>query len=95
MKPMKTQSLTLACALLLAGCALGPDYVNPKLEVPAAYKEDGRWKSAQPQDAVPRGDWWRIYQDPRLDQLMDTLNRQSPGIAQAEAQYRQAQALLK
>ncbi|NHR08600.1 efflux transporter outer membrane subunit [Chromobacterium haemolyticum] len=141
---MKTQSLALACALLLAGCALGPDYAKPKLDLPAAYKEggseepsradreqgaprvateivqtvqrgsehgatqlsdgaagfsrppeDGRWKSAQPQDALPRGDWWRIYQDPRLDQLMDTLNRQSPGIAQAEAQYRQAQALLK
>jgi NodT family efflux transporter outer membrane factor (OMF) lipoprotein len=81
--------------LVLAGCAVGPDYVQPKMDIPAAYKETGQWKSAQPMDETPRGDWWTVCQDPRLNQLMDTLNRQSPTIAQAEAQYRQAQALLR
>lgn len=80
---------------LLAGCAVGPDYVKPQMEVPAAYKETGQWKTAQPMDDSPRGDWWTVCQDPRLNQLMDTLNSQSPSIAQAEAQYRQAQALLR
>ncbi|OHX10332.1 RND transporter [Chromobacterium sphagni] len=83
------------CAATLAGCAVGPDYVKPKMEVPAAYKEDGRWKPAQPQDESPRGNWWEVYQDATLNRLMDTLNQQSPTIAQAEAQYRQAQALLR
>ena len=80
---------------LLAGCAVGPDYVKPQMEVPTAYKESGQWKTAQPMDETPHGDWWTVCQDARLNQLMDTLNRQSPGIAQAEAQYRQAQALLR
>jgi NodT family efflux transporter outer membrane factor (OMF) lipoprotein len=80
--------------LLLAACAIGPDYSKPKLDIPAAFKEDGRWKSATPQDATVRGNWWAVYQDPQLDSLMDTLNRQSPTIAQAEANYRQARALL-
>ena len=81
--------------VLLAGCAVGPDYVKPQMEIPAAYKENGQWKAAQPMDDAPRGPWWQVCQDPRLDALMDTLNRQSPTIAQAEAQYRQAQALLR
>jgi NodT family efflux transporter outer membrane factor (OMF) lipoprotein len=82
-------------ALTLAGCAVGPDYVQPKMAIPTAYKETGQWKVAQPMDESPRGDWWAVCQDPRLNQLMDTLNHQSPTIAQAEAQYRQAQALLR
>jgi NodT family efflux transporter outer membrane factor (OMF) lipoprotein len=87
--------LTGTLGILLAGCAVGPDYVKPQMEVPAAYKETGQWKTAQPMDDSPRGDWWTVCQDPRLDDLMATMNRQSPTIAQAEAQYRQAQALLR
>ena len=79
----------------LAGCAVGPDYVKPQMDVPASYKENSLWKTAQPTDDRPRGVWWSIYRDPQLDKLMEILNRQSPSIAQAEAQYRQAQALLR
>jgi starvation-inducible outer membrane lipoprotein len=39
-------------SLLLAGCAIGPDYTKPKMDIPATYKEDGRWKTATPQDAA-------------------------------------------
>ncbi|MDB5775004.1 MAG: transporter [Herbaspirillum sp.] len=88
----------LSCALLgltLAGCAVGPDYVKPTMDIPDAYKESALWKTAQPMDESPRGPWWTVCKDPRLDQLMDTLNRQSPTIAQAEAQYRQAEALMR
>ena len=96
MTALSTRPALAAClmAMVLAGCAIGPDYTKPKMDIPAAYKEDGRWKSASPQDASPRGDWWTVYQDPQLDSLMATLNRQSPTIAQAEANYRQARALL-
>lgn len=96
MHKISLRPLLPAClsALTLAACAIGPDYVRPNIAVPAAYKEDGRWKSAQPDDASPRGAWWEIYRDPQLDSLMDTLNRQSPTIAQAEAQYRLAKAQL-
>ncbi|KUM03555.1 efflux transporter outer membrane subunit [Chromobacterium subtsugae] len=83
------------CAAALAGCAVGPDYAKPKLDIPASFKEDGRWKTAEPQDAMPRGDWWSVFHDQTLNGLMDTLNRQSPTIAQAEAQYREAQAQLR
>lgn len=92
---LQRTTLGAVLALALGGCALGPDYIKPTMDVPGAYKESGQWKTAQPMDDSPRGDWWTICEDPRLNDLMATLNRQSPTIAQAEAQYRQAQALLR
>ncbi|SHH21651.1 efflux transporter outer membrane subunit [Pollutimonas bauzanensis] len=53
------------------------------------------WLPARPRDAALRGDWWQLFNDPVLDGLMDTLQNSNLGIAQAEAQYRQAQALLQ
>lgn len=96
MKTLLTRCCTacLAATALLSGCAVGPDYVRPALAVSPHYKEDGRWKTAQPLDEVPRGAWWQVFRDEQLDRYMSRLDRQSPTIAQAEAQYRQAQALL-
>ncbi len=94
--PRIRPALTMAlCAATLAGCAVGPDYVQPQLDVPATYKEDSLWKPSRPADEYPRGAWWAVFKDPELDRLMELLNRQNLTIAQAEAQYRQAQALLR
>ncbi|WP_150696065.1 efflux transporter outer membrane subunit [Pandoraea terrae] len=82
-----------AAALWLAGCAVGPDYVRPAMETPAAFKETGDWKPAEPQDAHPKGDWWAIYQDPTLGELMTQVNINNQNIKLAEANYRQAQAV--
>ncbi|MBV7484397.1 efflux transporter outer membrane subunit [Bordetella sp. BOR01] len=86
------------CCALLSACAVGPDYQRPALDVGEAYKEaqgqDG-WKPAQPRDAAERGAWWQIYGDATLDGLMGQLNAANYTIAQAEANYRQAQALVQ
>ena len=37
-----------ALAGLVAGCAVGPDYVRPEIDIPAAYKEAPGWKTAEP-----------------------------------------------
>lgn len=78
---------------LLGGCAVGPDYVRPTATVPAAYKEAGNWKPARPQDEAPRGKWWAVLGDPLLNRLEARLDVSNQNLAQAEAQYRQAQAL--
>ena len=54
-------------AVLLAGCAVGPDYVRPAVEVPAAYKETGGWKVAEPRPADSRQPWWESYGDAMLN----------------------------
>ncbi|WP_249278364.1 efflux transporter outer membrane subunit [Bordetella genomosp. 7] len=91
--------LLACCCALLSACAVGPDYQRPTLDVGDSYKEapasvDG-WKPAQPRDAAERGAWWQVYGDPTLDGLMQQLNTANQTIAQAEANYRQAQALVQ
>jgi len=80
---------------LLSGCAIGPKYVRPTAQIPAAYKESKDWKVAQPQDTMIRGAWWKIFNDPRLDALEDQVNVSNQNIAQAEAQYAEAYALVQ
>lgn len=80
--------------LLLAGCAVGPDYRKPAVDAPAAYKEAQGWKTAEPQDRAPRGRWWEIYGDAQLNELVQQVELSNQNIRVAAAQYRQALALL-
>ena len=48
-------------ALLLAGCAVGPDYKRPAADAPAAFGEAGPWKLAAPKDDLPRTGWWKFF----------------------------------
>lgn len=84
--------------LLLAACAVGPDYVRPTLATPAAYKEaaatPANWKPAQPADGDDRGAWWTVFGDTTLDDLETQAVAANQTLAQAQAQYRQAQAQL-
>jgi NodT family efflux transporter outer membrane factor (OMF) lipoprotein len=82
-------------ALLLAGCAVGPDYVRPQMDMPAAYKEEatGPWKTATPQAIDAAHPWWDAYGDSTLGALIAQANAANQNIRQAEAQYREAQAI--
>lgn len=95
-RTMLMASLGICLAsFMLSSCAVGPDYVKPQADIPQTYKESGQWQAARPMDDSPRGPWWTVFGDKELDRLMEILNRQNPSIAQAEAQYRQSQALLR
>ncbi len=78
----------------LAGCAVGPDYQRPTVVTPSAYKELEPWKPAQPQDQVQRGNWWEIYGDPTLNNLVSQVAVSNQNVMAVAAQYRQAMALL-
>ena len=86
---------TLLGPLLLAACAVGPDYVKPKTDTPEAFKETAGWKVAQPADTKLPTKWWEIYNDPLLNDLEEQLNASNQTIAQAEAQYRQSRAAVR
>ena len=77
--------------LVLAGCAIGPNYHRPTVDAPA-FKETGNWKPAAPGEQLPRGKWWEAYGDPVLNVLEDRVEVSSNALQIAEAQYRQAQA---
>ncbi|WP_028694138.1 efflux transporter outer membrane subunit [Pseudomonas cremoricolorata] len=83
------------CVVLLSACSLSPDYQRPVLATPLQFKHAEGWTQARPADHVQRGHWWELYDDAQLNQLVDTLNRSNQTVAQYEAQYRQATALVR
>src|SRR5690606_6594832 len=89
-------------ALILAGCAVGPEYQRPEVATPAAFKEATlspeaarQWQAAQPKDAVSRGKWWRIFNDPTLDALQAQAADANQDLKAAAARVRQARALVR
>jgi len=88
-------TICLASMLLLTGCAVGPKYQRPPVEVPPAYKEAGNWKAAQPNEQSLGGNWWEIFQDPQLNGLEQQVNISNQNLKAAQAQYTQARALLR
>jgi NodT family efflux transporter outer membrane factor (OMF) lipoprotein len=85
----------LALVVLVFGCAVGPNYRTPAVGTPPAYKEAADWKPAQPNDQNLGGDWWTIFRDPQLDKLELQVNVSNQNLIAAEAQYREARAVLR
>ncbi|WP_455820352.1 efflux transporter outer membrane subunit [Pseudomonas cerasi] len=83
----------LVLALLIGGCAVGPDYQRPTAPTSLQYKEAKGWRQAMPQDQLSKGDWWAVYHDSTLDSLLRQVSISNQNVAQYEAQYRQALAL--
>ncbi|MGA3171105.1 MAG: efflux transporter outer membrane subunit [Chthoniobacteraceae bacterium] len=81
------------CATVLAGFpAVGPDYHGPPaVETPVAFK-NGAWKPAEPRDAWPRGDWWRVFDDPVLDRVEEQAVGANQDIAMAVDRIAEVQA---
>ncbi|HEX7743278.1 MAG TPA: TolC family protein, partial [Sphingobium sp.] len=78
-----------AVALLLSGCAAVPN-LGPRPDVRTPHSIAAQ-QSLTPGDAIwPSENWWRIYGDPQLDQLMEEGLRASPDVAAAAARFRQA-----
>ncbi|MFJ1337428.1 efflux transporter outer membrane subunit [Pseudomonas caricapapayae] len=83
------------CLAMLSACTLSPDYHRPQAPEPVAFKHAAGWTQANPSDALARGAWWQLYGDAQLNDLVEQLNASNQTVAQYEAQYRQAQALVR
>jgi NodT family efflux transporter outer membrane factor (OMF) lipoprotein len=92
------RALPGAVTLALGACALGPNYHRPEIAAPAAFKENADWKQdwkqATPGDELKRGAWWETFGDTTLDELEAQVDDANQSLKQAEAQYRQAAALV-
>ncbi len=95
MKTMTRRALPLACAMLLAGCMVGPDYHRPAVDMPPAWKEQPGWTRAQPAAAQAKGRWWRAFGDPLLDELEPLVAVSNQTVQQSYASYEQALANLR
>ncbi|TLY75402.1 MAG: efflux transporter outer membrane subunit [Gammaproteobacteria bacterium] len=80
----------LCLALLLGGCAVGPDYHRPALAVPDAYRDT----PAPAGDSVGDTTWWNVYEDPKLRYLISTAIRSNFDLKTAVARIDEAHAVL-
>ena len=81
--------------LTLAGCAVGPNYSREPAPTPTAYKELKGWKLAKPSDNVDRGDWWKVYRDHGLNDLLPQVEISNQTVAASAAAYEEAKALIR
>jgi multidrug efflux system outer membrane protein len=75
--------------LLFAGCAVGPDYKKP----PSIVPPDWGWKLAEPKGQSLKGEWWKNFQDPLLDQLEAQTSTTNQLLQVAMARVDQARAV--
>jgi NodT family efflux transporter outer membrane factor (OMF) lipoprotein len=80
-----------------AGCQVGRPYARPVVQTPAGLKEaagNDDWKMAAPADDLPKGKWWEIFNDARLNELEEQVEINNQNLKQAEAEFRQARAVV-
>ena len=91
-----TLTSILIAAVPLAGCSLAPAYQRPAIAaIPPSFREMPGWQSAAPSDAVARGRWWELFNDPILDGLEDKVLVSNQNVAAAKAAFEQARALAR
>lgn len=97
----------LTALFTMAGCSLAPTYKVPDAQVAPAYREtapdftqtaikvptDGTWKTAQPSEAIARGEWWTIFNDTTLDSLEQQAHDANQNVKAAVARVKEARAL--
>src|SRR5258706_6463066 len=87
-------SLVLA---VVTACATVPEIDAARIPAaPVQFKEgDGRWTVAAPAEAQARGEWWKAFSDPVLDDLVARADRGNATIQQAAARLAQARAIAR
>lgn len=86
----------LALAVLLSGCAVGPDYLRPANWLPAMFKEaPTAVATADTEKTAIDQRWWALFKDPTLDSLIDRALRQNADLRSAIARVEQADAAAR
>ena len=73
---MKKLAILPVIIVALAGCAVGPNYKRPAVSVPADYRASMP-SPAAPASSLGNENWWQVYQDPVLVQLIHTALEQN------------------
>jgi multidrug efflux system outer membrane protein len=83
----------LAVSLALAGCsAVGPDYQRPNLETPSNFNAVPLASKGNAASTVDLLAWWRGFQDPILNSLLEEATANNQDLALAAARIQEARA---
>ena len=77
---MRKPILLSVVAVILAGCAVGPDYTRPSVETPQAW----RYEAKEAQD-VANTLWWEQFGDPVMNELILSALRENKDLMIAAA----------
>src|ERR1700730_6237153 len=90
---MKSTALLviLAALILEAGCMMGPKYKRPAVDVPQDYRAPEPQQATQA-SSLGNEQWWQLYQDPVLTQLIHTAIAQNYDVRIAATRVLEAQA---
>jgi NodT family efflux transporter outer membrane factor (OMF) lipoprotein len=94
LKPRRLVLLTGIAAASLGGCMVGPNYHRPAVETPPAFKEAEGWTPARPEDALDRGDWWTLFNDPLLNDLEGQVEVSNQTLKADLAAYEEAHQVV-
>jgi multidrug efflux system outer membrane protein len=81
----------LAVLVLEAGCMMGPKYKRPTVDVPQEYRAPAPQQAAAA-SSLGNEEWWQVYQDPVLAQLIHTAIADNYDVRIAAARVLEAQA---
>jgi outer membrane protein, multidrug efflux system len=90
---MKKLAFLPVVIVVLAGCAVGPNYKRPAVGVPTDYRAAMPAPTA-PASSLGNENWWQVYQDPVLVQLIHSALQQNYDVRIAAARVLEAQAQL-
>lgn len=90
---LRTLMMAAGSAALLAACAVGPKPVVPTMPVSSQGDFIGS-QSAAVSTAAVQGDWWRLYNDPTLDGLVQQALAENNELEAAAANLRAVRASL-
>src|ERR1700683_3078483 len=76
---------------LMTGCMMGPKYKRPTVDVPQEYRAPAPQQATQA-SSLGNEEWWQVYQDPVLTQLIHTAIAQNYDVRIAAARVLEAQA---
>lgn len=92
MRPSVLKHFSILLLVFLVGCTVGPNYHRPTVPAAPAWKEQPPWRTATPQDSIPKGQWWTIFGDPELDGYETQALNANQTIESASYQLDQARA---
>ena len=96
--------VVLLSCLVIAGCAVGPDFKRPEPPTVTRFTQgEEPVKTVTAEGQAQRfehggeiaADWWHLYRSPKLDALIKEAVNQSPTLQSAQARLRQSQENLK
>ena len=87
-------ALTLPACGWFPAVDLSPTYTPPQYVVPASWHGSSPFVEAMPADSELRPDWWKLYDDPVLNRLVEQAMAVNPDLQAAAERFVQARNMM-